>query len=308
MSMMFLREELKNISREVVKQEYPERLLASGAAIDISDEIPVGTVVHSYKIFTMVGEAAVLANGGKDIPMVDAFVEEKFAKVYEIADGFEYKIRDLEAAQKAGTSLTSTLAMGAREIMEAKLDQVAYVGEPGCQLLGILNQPNVSIFAVAADGNSNGGTNSTKWIHKTSAQIYRDLSAFAAYMRKTTKSVYSPEIIGLPQSQFDLILDMPYSATSDKTVLQFFLDAQKLNPQGVQRVVPMVELEGRAVGGGDMAVAYRKRPQNQCLHIVQDFDMLEPQLRGFSYEVLCRMQTAGVEMRRPQAFLYLYGI
>lgn len=305
---MFLKRELERISTQVVEQEFPERLLASGAAIDILDEIQVGQQVHTYKIMTMVGEAAVLANGAQDIPKVDAFVKTESAIVYEIANSFEYTIKDLEAAQFTGSPLSATLGMGTREIMEGKLDQVAYVGEPGCRLLGLLNQPNVPVFAVAADGNSNGGTNSTKWIHKTSAQIYRDLSAFAAYMRKSTRSVYSPEILGFDQANFDLIMDMPYSATSDKTVLQFFLDAQARNPQGIKQIVPMVELEGRAPDGSNMAIAYRKRPQSQGLHIVQDFEMLAPQLTGFSYVINCRMQTAGVECRRPTAMLYMYGI
>lgn len=305
---MFLKQELERISAEVVLQEFPERMLASGAAIDISTEIKKGQQTHTYKIFTLVGAAAVLANGAQDIPMIDAFVEKKSATVYEIADGFRYTVSDLEAAQLMKTNLASTLAMGAREIMEAKLDQVAYLGEPGCDLLGMLNQPNVPVFAVAADGNSNGGTNSTKWIHKTPAQIYRDLSAYSSQMRNATRSVYSPEIIGLPQAQFDLILAMPYGTTSDRTVLQVFTEAQKQSPQGVKSVVPMVELEGRSPNGDDMAIAYRKRPQSQVLHIVQDFEMMAPQLTGLEYKIVCRMQTAGVENRRPTATLYLYGI
>ena len=74
---MFLRRQLEYIQSIVVEEDFPEKIMASGRGVPISTELPAGAETYTYRIYTMVGEAAILANGADDIPLVDGYFEER---------------------------------------------------------------------------------------------------------------------------------------------------------------------------------------------------------------------------------------
>lgn len=309
-SAMFLRQQLEQVQNIVIEQDFPERLMASGQLVPISTELNPGAETYSYKIMTAVGEAAILANGSDDIPIVSAFVEKRVGEIRTIVDGYEYTEEDVEAAQFAQMPLDSTLATIAREVMEAKLDQLGFDGDSQFNLLGFLNQPNVPTGTVAADGAQNGATNSTLWVNKTPEQVYRDLRAFAASPRAATNGVESYDIIGLPQAQFDLILGTPYPTINagNSTIYSFFMAAQKATPSGIQAIVPIPYLAGKGAGATDLMVGWRKRDNKIKLHIPLDFTQKPVQMHNFSYRIPCRMRTGGVQLVKPLSVGYRAGI
>ena len=190
-------------------------------------------------------------------------------------DAFHYTDDDLAHAQYANINLDAQKAVAAREAIEQKLDKIGYVGDVTHNLLGFLNQPNVPVYALLNDGNQNGGTNSTRFRHKTPAQIYRDLVNFASATRIATKGVESPEVIAMPQEEFDIIMATPYSenGSNGESILTVFLRNQRMSPSGVQEVLPFPYLEAQGIGGTDMMVSYRRRESKIKLHIPQDFPM-----------------------------------
>lgn len=309
-SAMFLRQQLEQVQTIVVEQDFPERLMSSGELVPISTELNPGAETYSYRIMTAVGEAAILANGSDDIPIVSAFVEKRVGEIKTIVDAYEYTEEDIEAAQFANMPLDSTLAVIAREVMEAKADQLGYDGDSNFNLLGFLNQPNVPSGTVTADGNQNGATNDTKWVNKTADQVYRDLRAFAASPRSATNGVESFDIIGLPQAQFDLILGTPYptSNAGNSTIYSFFMNAQRATPSGVQSIVPIPYLAGKGAGGSDLMVGWRKRDNKLKLHIPLDFTQKAVQMINFVYRIPCRMRTGGVQLVKPLSMGYRSGV
>jgi hypothetical protein len=306
---IFLNRQLNHIQKEVIKQDFPEMLMMSGAAIDISSELPAAARTYTFNLFNYVGSAAILANGAQDIPMVNAYAEEKIGQIRTLANGYAVTLDDLEGAAYAGVNITAEFGIGAREIMERTADLLAYTGDTRYNLYGFLNHPNVPTSTVLNDGNSNGGVNSTRWMHKTADQIYRDLTRFATSMRTQTKGVYGMQVIVMPEDQFSIINTTPYPAiSSGETILSFFMKTQGRTLAGVQSVFPMAYLEGKGAGNSDLMVGYQKRKDRIKLHIPMDFRQEPMQQMDFSFKVMCRMKTGGVQVTKPLSIRYSTGI
>ena len=307
---LFLRQQLEQVQNLVIEQDFPERIAISGDWIPVSNELNPGAETYSYKIMTAVGEAAILANGSDDIPIVSAYMEKRVGEIKTIVNGYNYTVEDVEAAQFAQMNLDSTLAVNAREIMEAKADQLAFDGDSAYNLLGILNQPNVPTGTVPADGNQNGGVNSTLWMNKLSSQIYRDLSNFARSPRTATNGVEFFDTISVPEDQYNILAETPYpdANAGNSTILSFYLATQKANPKGVRRVLSVPYLVGKGTGGTGLMVGTRKSESKLKLHIPLDFTQQPVQVINFEYRVPCRMRTGGIQLVKPLSMSYRAGI
>lgn len=305
-SNLFIQRQLNYVQAAVVEQDFPEMLMASGSFLPISTEVPAGAQTYSYKLLTFIGSAAILGNGADDLPLVNAYAEERIGRVRTLANAYEYTVEDMEAAQFAGTNVDSQMAIGAREVMEREFDLLGYEGNSNFNLLGLLNHPNVPSYTVPNDGTGSA----TAWSTKTPELIYRDLRDFVSETRIATNGVETPEAIAMPQEQFDIIVGTPYPANSSsgETILSFFLKTQRATPSGVQSVFPAPFLAGKGAGGTDIMVSYRKRPDKIKLHMPLDFEMLPVQTTNMNYRVPCRMRTGGVQVTKPLSIRYASGI
>jgi hypothetical protein len=282
--------------------------MASGGVIDVSSEVPIGAETYSYNLMTFVGSAAIIANGADDIPSVNAYVEKRIGFIRTIANKYSYTLDDIEHAQFAGINLDTQMGTGAREVMERQVDLLAYTGDSTHMLQGFINYPNVPTWTVPNNGNSNGGTNSTQWIHKTAEQIFTDLTSFSSSMRIATHGTFSPQAIALPQQHFELINSLVYPSGTDSTVLDMFLKTQRATPAGVQTIFPMPYLAGRFTGGANGMIGYRKRSDYVKLHIPLDFQQLPQQQKDLSYDIVCRMKFGGVQVNKVLSMRYAIGI
>jgi hypothetical protein len=303
---IFLNQQLEYLQNEVVRQDFPEMLMASGSAVNIVNELPQGAESYAYKILTFVGEAAILANGATDIPLVNAYAEKRVGYIRTIVDAYEYGIEDMEAADFAGMNVDSAMAIGAREIIERKLDILGYKGDANFNLLGFLNFPNVPIFTPLNDGT--GGL--TTFASKTPEQIYRDIRQFCSATRVATNGVENPQILGMPQEQFDLIMETPYpnNSASGETIGSFFLKTQRMTPSGVQTILPMPYLNGQGTGGVDMMITYTKRTDKVKFHVPLDFEQRPPQEKDLNIRTICRLKTGGIQCNKPLSIRYGEGI
>ena len=308
-STLFVQRQLNYVQQQVVEQDFPEMLMAGGTLVPISTELPSGAETYTYKILTFLGSAAIWANGADDIPIVNAYMEERIGRIRTIVDGYEYTVNDMESAEFTGMNLDAQMAIGAREIMERKFDSLAYTGDSNFGLLGFINQPNVISATATNDGNSNGGTNSTRWRHKTAAQIFRDLRDFASTMRVTTNGMESMEVIVMPEEQYNIIAGTPYpDGGATTTILTFFLQTQAAMLNGVTSVIPVPFLAGQGTGGVDVMFGYRRRENKLRLHMPLEFTQQPVEIHNFTYRVACRMKTGGVQVMKPKSISKLEGI
>jgi hypothetical protein len=303
----FLHDQLQYVQNAVVEQDFPDKLMGSGALVDISTEIPVGADTYTYKILTYLGEAAILGNGANDIPMVNAYVEKRVGQVRTIADKYEVTVEDLEHSQMAGMNIDTSMGIGAREIIETKFDLLGYDGDPNYNLLGVITLPNIPEYTVANDGT--GST--TEFANKTPAQIYRDLSEFISETKIASKYVFNPQWLWLPPAQYELVMTTPYSDnnTASDTIGSLLMKTQADMLNGIQGILPVPYLEGKGTGGTDLMLTHIKRPDLIQFHMPLGFEQRpRSQEMDLAFEVVCRLKTGGVENKKPLSLRKAEGI
>lgn len=314
---LWTRSEVEGAMQEAVTQDFPARLMLFGGKdgkgiipID-STTIKVGQPFYTYPIITMVGQAKIYTGLSSDIPRINAFVEDRTGVVRHYTIGLDYTLFQKQTDQFSGANRLDYLMSGCYEFLIEQLDFCGYLGEPSYNLQGLLGHPNVTSFTLVADGNENGFVNTSQWAGKTAEQVYRDLYTFASTMRVASKGVYSPQIIGVPQLQYDQISAMPMvigGNAVNSTVKRFFLDNQRDSGQGVQDIVPMPFLQGQGAGGTDLMVAFTPNKNWVKFHVPVMFATDSPRQAALATSTECYSSTGGVQVTKPMSMKYAPGI
>ena len=124
--------------------------------VPVDNKAPPGAKHTSYKQYTRTGIAKFITERGQDLPTSGIFVKEFFHQFYRVGESYRYTLDDLLAAQMSGDNggpplnVDLELAIGAREAIEKKLDNVARVGSadglsPELGLVGLTNLRNATI-------------------------------------------------------------------------------------------------------------------------------------------------------------------
>lgn len=139
-SRFFLRA-LEHVEAQVYQKEFPEikysRLIPTRSGYD------PGAIKHLYRMIDRVGRAAVISTKSQAIPRIDVVGTEHAQAVRPIADSFGYDIYEIKGAAKEGIALESERAITAREAIERKLDEVAFLGDAVADLKGLFNHPSI---------------------------------------------------------------------------------------------------------------------------------------------------------------------
>lgn len=299
---IFLRQQTEYLRDKIIEQSYPEMLFSSGRLCPFSYEGGSSETI-AYTLFTKEGETAILANGATDIPTVSAFVEKRYAEVYTIANKFEYTVFDFERAQQTGVNINARLGQTAREVMERDIDLIGFRGREGSRLLGLLNQPNVPVFVIPNDGNSNGGVNSTLFRHKTAEQIYRDLVNFVSSIRIDTNGTEIANKLLLTVEDYEIISALPFpnNSAASKTVLSFFLDTQRASG-GIQEVISVAYLKTQGANG--MMLAYRDADTKLEFLMPKEISLLPVEYANLTYSFPLCCRVGGVVVYKPMSLKY----
>lgn len=310
--MNFLDQQLTQISKRLIEIDLPELHLASGKSINVSNDILPGATYYQYYRLTPLGQAKLMLPGATDIPTLSYYQEAEQVEVYPIKMAFEYTKDDLLAAEFSGLSLDRRAPEDCRNAIFFELDRIAWTGHDQANITGLASDPNVTSLVFQANGNQNGGTNSTKWEHKTEEQIFKDLNDLAAVVPSQTFNTFYPKVLALPPQQTKLLSQRYYPAGTTQTIAEAFLKSQALF-NGVNKIVHIHSLQGIGANGTDLALVYPGKVPNTAsnymsLHIPKQggFRLGDMELRDEKMKFPCTLKTAGVEIVQN---LYLaYGV
>jgi len=237
----FLARELTQIESEMYRVEYEDIQFRNFIPIKNSGLNPAAKF-FVYKVWDYFGFAKWISDYADDLPRVGLRAKEVVATCKDVGDSYGWSAKELMQAGMAGISLEREEARAAFEFIERKMEDAAVFGASEVGMLGWANHPSVSITTAAANGNSNGGSSSTQFQHKTPAQILTDLHTFVFTMRNRAKqkAAFTPNTLALPPTIYGLISVMPVSDLQPTTtVLDVFI---KTNPY-VKTVVEWDKLE-----------------------------------------------------------------
>ena len=291
----FLARELTQIRARVL--EVAKAPMNAFRIFPVQTEVAPGAEIAIQRVYDSMGMAKVIANYADDLPRADAVGKEIPTKVVTVGDSYGYNVVEVENAQFAGVNLEFFKAQAARRAVDLKINKMAWFGDEAHGVTGFINNTNLTAVTLAADGNQNGGSSSTKFIHKTPDQIIRDITNLISAINIATNNVENPNMVLFPTEAFDHIVMTPRSQYSDLTILEFL---RRSHPD--MRFEKVGELDGAGTDGADLMIAGRFDPDVIRLEIPERFRQLPVEKRNLEYVVDCISRVIGVTITIPLAF------
>jgi len=295
---VFFARQLEYVRSKTYDVEYVN--LSAMELFPIDTSVPAGAKNITWRQWDGVGAAKIIANYADDLPRVDVQALEMTTPIRSIGDSYGYDVQEIRSAQFAGVALDAKRATQARKVIDQKFNQLAWFGDTVSGLPGFLSNANIPAVVLAADGTGSSKT----FASKTPDQIIRDMNALVNSIFVTTKGIHRANELWMPLAQYAYISSTARSATSDTTILDFFL----ANNPFIQSVKPIFELTGAGAAGADRMVAAENSAENYQMNITMPFMQHPPQPRNLYFEVPCEARFGGVTIERPLAFAYADGI
>lgn len=292
-----------NRQLETIKAKTYDTKLKNLKALTI---IPVNTSgsngvdLITWRSFTQVGQAKMIADYATDFPRVDVYGVEKSVKVKGIGDSYAYSIKEIRRSQQAGgIPLDQRRALAARRAIDEQIDTIALFGHAGTGLNGILNHSEIGLVVLP---NGAGGTKT--WATLTGPEIVNHVQLLVDGVMVPTNAREVPDTLLLPLTQYNLIANKQMGTVNDTTVMQYIL---KNNPY-IKRIEWLNELKGAGAGGLDRAMIGTFDEEHVTFEMPQPFEQFTPQTEGMAFKVPCHAEVGGVIVYYPAAFKYADGI
>lgn len=298
----FAQNQLYNIETTVYEAKYP--------TFDYRRHVPVVTEGNPWAQGTtwyamdVQGEAKFISGQGTDIPFGSWTKAQYSSPFYMIGHGWTWNIEELNQAAMLGINLSSDQPVNARRIVEKKLYDIAIVGATEKNWTGLINDPGVTSYTVAATGTGS----STFWANKTPDQILFDVNTLLSGIPTATSNVEYADTLRLPPSAFRYISSTRLgSGDGAMTVLEFLRlnNIYTAETQQALDIGTILELETIGASGDGRMVAYRKSPEVVRFMLPQPLNTLPVRSRSLmSFESAMLARTGGTQIRLPGAVRY----
>ncbi len=294
----FLARQLTYTRAQVLQTK--KKTLTAFNVFPVETDIPAGADTATQIVYDEIGTAAIVSNYSDDLPRVDLLAKETPVKIKLVGDAYGYNYRELQNAFFARTNLSTRKGRIAKNVVDTKLNAIAWKGDAAHKITGFLSNENINEYTLTADGGTS--SDSAKFADKTDEQILRDLNAFVDAVGAATNYVETVNTLLLPPSVYALVSTKRLSY-SDRTVLEFFRAA---HPE-ITRVMSVGDLEGAGEGGKNVMVAGYFDSSYIRFEIPVRFEQLPVQYRNLEYVINCVATTAGLTVTIPYAFVKAEG-
>lgn len=312
MSVFFARE-LDYVKAQSYDVQYPEMTALS--LFPISSEADPGAETVTYYTYEKHGLAKIIDNYSTDLPRVDVNGKPSVAKVKSIGDSYGYSAQEMRASRMAGKGLDARKAEAARYQIDNLTNKIAWCGDPGSGIMGVLSSgQSIPLYVIGAGATSG----KTKWTEKTADEILTDINGMAKQVAKTTKNVERPDTLCLPA---EVYMDIATRRIPDTglTVLRFLLD----NAPYIKEVISAAELDSDSAetnpyaegapgvspsAGVGVAFLFKNDARKLSLENPMPFMQYPLQVNGLETVIPCEARTAGVIVYYPLSALICTGV
>jgi hypothetical protein len=304
---VFFERELTHVMRRVYEREYAE--LEAFRLLPINREASEADDTILWHAFDAVGIAKFIANYADDLPRVDVYGEEHISPVRPIGAAYGYSVQDVRRSAKTGRRLEQRKANAARMAVDQQMNRVGFYGDSSRGLKGLFTTPNTNDVTAAAAAAAPNGTAWTATSGKTPDEILADLNDLVDSIPNATRGVHRATHLVIPADRHSYLKNTPRSAGSDKSILQWFQDA---NPDIVieksYEMQAVTSLPSGAAGTDHVAMAYAKDPDNLAMAIPMAFRQHPPQSRNLEFVVNTEARIGGVIVWRPLTISFMEGV
>lgn len=290
----FFARELEYVKAQTFDQVYAE--LRSRLFIPVSNEAGAGADAIVARSFDRVGRAKIISNWADDLPRADVHGEELVRKIVSLGASYGYNVQEIRNAARARRPLQTMKAEAARRAIEEQIDEILALGNTAAGLFGFLNDATIPTIS-ATTGNWIAGP-------ATADQIIADLNQAVQTVIDQSLAAEAPDTIILPPAEYTHIAQLPRSTQSDKTVLQFFLEASPW----IRNIDHWYRLEGAGAGATDRMVVYNRSANKLTGDVPQEFEQFDVQARGLEFIVPCHARVSGTTVYYPLSAVFSDGI
>lgn len=286
---VFFERQLESVKAKSYDKKFTQ--LKCRQVIPVSFEAGPAAETIKYEQFDMIGMAKIVRDFATDFKAADVKAKEFRSPVKSLGSAYQYSVQEVRAAKFAGKPLEQRKANSAKRAIAQSENQIAYFGDADHGLGGMMNNANVPLVVLPHAG---------AWSGLTPDQILANLNAIANNPIKVSNGVETPNTMLIPINEYTLIASTPRSATSDTTILQYFLT----NNPFIKSVEWLEELKTAGAGSVPRVVAYNRDPDYLTLEIPQDFEQFPPQEKGLAFKVPCHQRIGGVLIYYPLSMAY----
>lgn len=243
------------------------------------------------------------------IPVMQADIGKDLFKVFTFGHILKVPFIDQAKLQNVGRSLQDLLDKGIKLNYQKALDQNVYMGYPELGTEGIINNHNIVVTSVAA----NGQGSATTWKSKTPDQILADINKVLTDVWGAVEYDLSgmPNHILIPPEQYGYLVATKVSEAGNVSILQYLLENNIAKNQGVNLVIaPSRWCIGAGTSGKDRLVAYVNNEDKLYFDITVPLTriMTQPSVGEMSYLTAYAAQHGEVKFAYYETARYADGI
>ena len=184
------------------------------------------------------------------------------------------------------------------------LNDIAWNGDSQYNILGILDNPNIT--SAEASAPATGSDKTWSGGDKTPFEIIGDVAGAISDIKVLTKKTHIPNTIAIAQEPFEYISKTPYSTLVPKTILSFILDPD--NNFKIDRIESVPDLDGSGPGDTDQMLVFERTEEVLEFRIPMEVRAMPPEIRGLEFIINMETEVAGMVVRYPLALSFTFGI
>lgn len=297
-SLLFAQRSLTGIAAKIYEKDYSAQFKAANGEVcpvRVLSEYADKRYIELLEL-DMFGMAEVIADYSKGGPKVGVVGRRQTYPIRTIGDHAGWSWEEVLMAKGANVPLEQKNLAATRVAFEAKCNKTFYEGDSDYGLPGILTS-NLARMTAA-----------TTFAAASSADaLLALLNNAVSSVVQATNGMEIPKKIVLPSKQQQQISTTMRSTTSDKTVLQVFLDAQRELGQ-ITSVVVDNNLKGKGTNGEDVMLVLPDDEDAICFALAMDYTLLPVQQLNLEYVQHAVGRIIGAMVIRPFSGLILEGI
>lgn len=310
---VFFARELDAVKAQSYDVEYPE--LTALAVFPQTSETDEGANTVTYYTYDMTGLAKIIDNYSTDLPRADVTGRPTTAVIKSIGVSYGYSAQEMRASRLAGKGLDAKKAEAARYQNDNMVNKIAWCGDAGSGLMGVLSAgQNIPAYVIPTGGTSG----KTKWTEKTADEVLNDVNGMAKQVASVTKNIERPDTLCVPAEVYMDIATRRIPDT-DTTVLSFLLEHSPY----IKNIISTAELDATSPetnpyaegapgvsqnAGVGVAFLFKNDARKLALEIPMAYRQYPVQVENLETKVPCESRTAGVIVYYPLSALIAVGV
>lgn len=283
------------------EEDYAEQLHRILIPVDTS--LPPGAQTASFKIRSRVGAMRIIANGANKLPLMGFFDREETVKVRTIGGEIFYSSDDLLHAAMTGRPLETDHLITIRQAHRQGEADLVWAGDEDFGIIAVFDVPDIPTIALP-----NGAAVSPLWVNKTPQEVIDDLNQIWRTGHNNVNRLVKLDTMLMPGTDYDYIATTPFSTLTTKTILQVFMESERVHGISLIQPMPADELTDRFINGTESGIfTYQRKAETLSLKIAQDLTVLPVQPVGLDFRLPAKARIAGVQVKKPQRTLIATG-